>query len=190
MEHEKQELIGKHQQEMDQEFKQHQVLIQDKQHLQNEISEMQTIINNMTNQNDQAQLHISKQQNEINKQANQLKLMKDIDAQRQEMEQQILHDQGQRDSLTLQIQKIQDEAAALRSEDEQFAKSLRDELVHIKQEREEFQKNCIDKDVKIKSLMQTNLDLQSQIGELNSIVASKDNLEKIIVAKMNYINEI
>lgn len=64
---------------------------------------MQTIINNMTNQNDQAQLHISKQQNEINKQANQLKLMKDIDAQRQEMEQQILHDQGQRDSLTLQI---------------------------------------------------------------------------------------
>lgn len=43
---------------------------------------MQTIINNMTNQNDQAQLHISKQQNEINKQANQLKLMKEIEAQR------------------------------------------------------------------------------------------------------------
>ena len=106
------------------------------------------------------------------------------------MEQQIIHDQGQRDKLTEQIQKIQDEAAALRGEDEQFAKSLRDELVHIKQEREEFQKNCIDKDVKIKSLMQTNLDLQSQIGELNSIVASKENLEKIIVAKMNYITEI
>ena len=88
------------------------------------------------------------------------------------------------------IQKIQDEAAVLRGEDEQYAGSLREELVHIKQEREEFQKNCIDKDVKIKSLMQTNLDLQSQIGELNSVVASKENLEKIIVTKMNYINEI
>lgn len=144
----------------------------------------------MKTDKDAMALQISQRDNEINKQLNKLKQMAEIALQREEMEQQLQDEQRGRKELTGDIQAMKADAGALRQEDQMFTTSLRDELEHMQAERNEFQANCVEKDVKIKSLMQTNLDLQAQISGLDTIVASKENLEQVIVGKMNYINEI
>jgi hypothetical protein len=43
-------------------------------------------------------------------------------------------------------------------------------------EKSEISKQSYEKDIKIKNLMKTNLDLQSQLTQLNQLVSVKDDL--------------
>jgi hypothetical protein len=114
--------------------------------------------------NDQASLTLAKKDHQIEHQHNQILLLEEIQSHRDEMEQQLLQGQQSRVELSEQLQAIKQDQETLRTEDQQHTKNLKEELEHLQSERNEFQSNCVDKDVKIKSLMQTNLDLQAQIS--------------------------
>lgn len=47
-----------------------------------------------------------------------------------------------------------------------------------------------DKDIKIKNLMQTNLELQAKLHQLNQLVAIKDDLTDQLHQLNNYVEEL
>ena len=55
---------------------------------------------------------------------------------------------------------------------------MQNELEQTQFEKIEYEGQAADKDVKIKTLMKTNLDLQSDIEQLNEALATKEDLEQ------------
>ena len=81
-----------------------------------------------------------------------------------------------REALTQQIQDNEKEASELRKKDEQCFESIQIEMQKLVNEKDEALEQSSQKDIKIKSLMKTNLELQSQLASLNQLVSIKDDL--------------
>jgi len=64
----------------------------------------------------------------------------------------------------------------LRKKDEQCFESIQIEMQKLVNEKDEALEQSSQKDIKIKSLMKTNLELQSQLASLNQLVSIKDDL--------------
>ena len=71
---------------------------------------------------------------------------------------------------------IETEASDLRLRDESDYKKREEEIQRLLEEKNETQQSSSDKDIKIKNLMKTNLDLQSQLSQLNELITIKDDL--------------
>lgn len=81
-----------------------------------------------------------------------------------------------RQELSEQIKMIETEASDLRLRDESDYKKREEEIQRLLEEKNETQQSSSDKDIKIKNLMKTNLDLQSQLSQLNELITIKDDL--------------
>lgn len=60
----------------------------------------------------------------------------------------------------------------------------------IMEEKDDAVKQSANKDIKIKSLMKTNLELQSQLASLNQLVAVKDDLADQLNQVNDYVDEL
>ena len=58
------------------------------------------------------------------------------------------------------------------------------------EEKDDAVKQSANKDIKIKSLMKTNLELQSQLASLNQLVAVKDDLADQLNQVNDYVDEL
>ena len=63
-------------------------------------------------------------------------------------------------------------------------------MARVNQEKDEAVQQSADKDIKIKNLMQTNLELQAKLHQLNQLVAVKDDLTDQLNQLNNYVEEL
>lgn len=57
-------------------------------------------------------------------------------------------------------------------------------------EKLELEGQAADKDVKIKTLMSTNLDLQSDVEQLNEILSTKEDLEQQLQESSSFVGSL
>lgn len=95
-----------------------------------------------------------------------------------------------RDDLQNKINKISQKCEDLRNDDHQNFQAIQVEISRINQEKDEAVQQSADKDIKIKNLMQTNLELQAKLHQLNQLVAIKDDLTDQLHQLNNYVEEI
>ena len=105
-----------------------------------------------------------------------LGMVDEIKGQRDYAVEQLDKERQRRDALNQQIADTENEAVQLRRKDEQCFESIQIEMQKIVQEKDEALEQSSQKDIKIKSLMKTNLELQSQLASLNQLVSIKDDL--------------
>ena len=113
------------------------------------------------------QLDIDSQRNEIMLWEQKISMLDEIKLQRDDALDQLESERDKRFELSEQIKKFEKDAITLRKKDEKCFESIQLEMQKIVDEKDDLNSTGMQKDIKIKSLMQTNLDLQSQLGSLN-----------------------
>ena len=92
--------------------------------------------------------------------------------------------------LSESIQNIKQQTEEYRKSDEEYNAKLQKELEQTQFEKIEAEGQAADKDVKIKTLMKTNLDLQSDIEQLNEALATKEDLEQQLQESSGFVSSL
>lgn len=151
---------------------------------------MQEENDNLKCELDEKQLQVDNGQNQICQYEDQLKVLDEIQKQRDDLQQMVQKERIKRQELSEQIKMIETEAAELRIRDESDYKKREEEIRRLLEDKNETQQASSDKDIKIKNLMKTNLDLQSQLSQLNELITIKDDLSDQIQQLGNFIDEL
>ena len=135
-------------------------------------------------------IEISKRDNTIAKLEEQVKILDEVKQQRDQMQQQVQDEYAQRKQLSQTIEVLKAQTEQHRLSDEEFNKQLQNELEQAQFEKLELEGQAADKDVKIKTLMSTNLELQSDLEQMNEILQTKEDLEQQLQESIGLVGSL